>query len=72
MGALFGGGPKVPPAQAPIIPAPAPVRDDVSGASVAERQRIAGLRGRSATLLGPPGSYSAAPDQRSVLLGVSA
>lgn len=71
MGALFGGGPKAPPPQAPIIPPPAPVRDDVTATAAAERQRIAGLRGRSATLLGPPGSYQAAGDQRRTLLGVS-
>ena len=71
MTGLIGGGPKLPPAQAPIIPAPAPVRDDVTAAGAAERARIAGLRGRSTTLLGPPGSYGAGTDQRPVLLGVS-
>jgi hypothetical protein len=71
MGALFGGGPKAPAPQAPIIPAPAPVRDDVTGSAAGERMRLAALRGRGATLLGAPGAYAAAPDQRRVLLGVS-
>lgn len=71
MGALFGGGPKAPPPQAPIIPAPAPVRDDAAAAGAAERQRVAALRGRAATLLGSPAGYGAAGDARPTLLGVS-
>jgi hypothetical protein len=67
MGALFSS-PKVPPPQAPVIPPPAPVRDDVTGTAAAERQRLAALRGRGATMLG--GSYAAAPDARRVLLGM--
>jgi hypothetical protein len=72
VGALFGGGPKAPAPQAPVIPAPAPARDDASvqGAASSERQRLAALYGRGATLLGSAGSYAAAPDQKRTLLGV--
>lgn len=74
MGALFGGGKSasVTP-QAPVIPAPAPARDDpaVQGAAANERQRVAALLGRSATMTARgPGAYSPAPDRRPVLLGV--
>jgi hypothetical protein len=48
------------------------VRDDMAATAAGERQRIAGLRGRATTLLGPPGSYTAAPDARRTLLGVDA
>jgi len=70
MGALFSS-PKAPPPQAPVIPPPAPVRDDVAGTAAAERQRLAGLRGRGATILGNPGSFAPAGDGRRTLLGVS-
>jgi hypothetical protein len=72
MGALFGGGVKSPSPQAPIRPAPAPVRDDaaVSGAAAGERQRIAALLGRGATRTGGAGAYAPAPDRRPTLLGV--
>jgi hypothetical protein len=72
MGALFGGGAKTPAPQAPVTPAPAPVRDDaaVQGAASAERQRVAALLGRGATMQASgPGAYRAAPDRRPVLLG---
>lgn len=73
MGALFSG-PKVSSAapQRPVIPAPAPQRDDpaVTGAASAERQRLAALSGRGSTLLGSPASYAAAPDQKRTLLGM--
>jgi len=70
MGALFSS-PKAPLPQAPVIPAPAPLRDEVTGTAAAERQRLAGLRGRGATLLGGPGSYARAPDAKRTLLGVA-
>lgn len=71
MAALFGGGgPKGGSAQAPVIPPPAPVRDDVAGTAASERQRLAAQRGRGATLLGGPGSYAAAPAAQRTLLGV--
>lgn len=71
MGAMFSG-PKLPAPQKPIIPAPAPVRDDqaVADAATSARQRLAGLLGRSRTVLGNPADYQAAPDRRPVLLGV--
>lgn len=71
MAEMFGK-PAAPTPQPPVIPPPAPVRDDVTATANAERQRIAAQRGRAATLLGPPGSYTAAPDQRRTLLGVAA
>lgn len=69
MGALFGGGPSVPPPSPPVIPPPAPVRDDMAGTAAAERQRLAAQRGRGATLLS--GNYAPAPTGQRVLLGVS-
>jgi len=70
MSGLFSS-PSAPPPQAPVIPPPAPVRDDVAGTAAAERQRLAGLRGRGATILGNPGSFAPAGDGRRTLLGVS-
>lgn len=70
MAALFGGGPKGGASQPPVIPPPAPVRDDVASTAAADRQRLAAMRGRGATLLGGPGSYSAAPAGQRTLLGV--
>ena len=70
--AMFGGAPKASPQQAVKIPAPAPVRDDVGDTAAEQRARLAGLRGRGATLLGAPGAYAAGTDQKRVLLGVDA
>jgi hypothetical protein len=72
MAALMPGGARGAAPSAPVIPPPAPVRDDMAATAAGERQRIAGLRGRATTLLGPPGSYTAAPDARRTLLGVDA
>lgn len=69
MGALFGGGPQIPPPRPPVIPPPAPVRDDMGGTAAAERARVAAQRGRGATLLS--GNYAPAPSGQRVLLGVS-
>lgn len=64
---LFGGG-RRPATQAPVIPPPAPVRDDMAGTAAAERQRLAAQRGRASTLLS--GNYQAAPAGQRVLLGM--
>ena len=71
MGDMFSA-PSLPPPQKPVIPAPAPQRDDASvqDAATSARQRLAGLLGRNRTLLGQPADYQAAPDRRPVLLGV--
>lgn len=68
MSFLIGGGAK-PTAQSPVIPPPAPVRDDVAGAAAGERQRLAALRGRGATMLS--GDYAPAPSGQRVLLGMA-
>lgn len=69
MAFLMGGGKPAAQAQAPVIPPPAPVRDDVGGAASGERQRIAALRGRGATMLS--GDYAPAPSGQRVLLGMA-
>lgn len=72
MATLFGGGPSVSPAQKPVVPPPAPVRDDqtILGAAMAERQRVAALAGRGSTILGNAAAYAAAPNAQRTTLGV--
>lgn len=70
----FFGGPKgggsSPP---PVIPAPAPVRDDatVLGASLEERRRIAAQRGRASTILGNADAYLPGTDNKPSLTGMA-
>lgn len=72
MGSLFSK-PKIPTVQPapPVIAAPAPVSDSAAVMSAAdeERRRLAGARGRSATILGGAAAYAPGADSRPTLLG---
>lgn len=68
LGGGGGGG-----GQAPVIPAPAPVRDDASvlGAAMEERRRLAAQKGRASTILGNAAAYLPGGDAKPTLTGVA-